>query len=148
MTTGAAARSHVLQTAERLVNNERNTQYDEPSADFARTAAMWTAYFGIPVAMHDVAAAIAMLKLSRIRHNPEHVDNWIDLAGYAACGADVADAVNLEDAEPATVIRWHDPSDPLEIVPQPGHGDDCAVCVANAKYEGGYRWQERPEGAR
>jgi hypothetical protein len=93
MTTGAAARSHVLQTAERLVNNERNTQYDEPSADFARTAAMWTAYFGIPIAMHDVAAAIAMLKLSRIRHNPDHLDNWVDLAGYAACGADVAGAV-------------------------------------------------------
>jgi hypothetical protein len=126
MTTGAAARSHVLQTAERLVNNERNTQYDEPSADFARTAAMATAYFGIPVAMHDVAAFMAMLKLSRIRHNPDHVDNWIDLAGYAACGADVAGAVESSTAR----------------TPRP---------IEDAKNETpplGYRWQERPEGAR
>lgn len=83
-------RSEVLRTAERLVNHERNSQYDEPSADFKRTAAMWSGYLGVPIAMHDVAAMMALLKVARIRHAPQHADSWCDLAGYAACGYDVS----------------------------------------------------------
>lgn len=85
-------RSEVLQTAERLVNHERNSQYDEPSADFKRTAAMWSGYLGVPIDMHDVAAMMILLKMARARFNPTHLDNWIDAAGYSACGADVAGA--------------------------------------------------------
>lgn len=88
--TSADKRAALLREAERLVNGDRNTQYDEPAADFARTAAMWSAYLGVPVALHDVAAMMALLKLARIRHSPTHRDNWTDLAGYAACGWDVA----------------------------------------------------------
>jgi hypothetical protein len=83
-------RAEILRTAEQLVNNDRNTQYDEPSADFKRTAAIWSGYLGIPIEMHDVAAMMIGLKLARIRFAPEHDDSWIDAAGYAACGADVA----------------------------------------------------------
>ena len=45
---------------------------------------------GIPVALHDVAAMMALLKVARIRHSPDKRDSWCDLAGYAACGFDVA----------------------------------------------------------
>jgi hypothetical protein len=82
-------RSECLAIAEQLVNHDRNTQYDEPSADFQRTAGMWSAYLGQPIELHDVAAMMAMLKLARIRHAPQNADSWIDLAGYAACGYDV-----------------------------------------------------------
>jgi hypothetical protein len=88
--SGKTTRTWVLERAEHLVNNERNTQYDEPSADFYRTAGMWSAYLGVPIEMHDVAAMVALLKIARIRFAPQHLDNWVDLAGYAACGADVA----------------------------------------------------------
>jgi hypothetical protein len=146
MTTGAAARSHVLQTAERLVNNERNTQYDEPSADFARTAGMWTAYLGIPISMADVAMCMVLLKVARVRFAPEHVDNYYDIAGYGACGADVAGAVDVNEY-----------ADSVQFTDQYQHGDECQICVANrndptsyaqGEQTGGYRWQERPEGAR
>lgn len=86
------ARAECLRTAERLVNGERNTQYDEPSADFKRTAGMWTAYLGVPVEMHDVAAMMILLKMARARYSPTHGDHWVDAAGYAACGFDVAEA--------------------------------------------------------
>jgi hypothetical protein len=33
---------------------------------------------------------MSLLKLARIRSNPGHSDNWIDLAGYAACGGELA----------------------------------------------------------
>jgi hypothetical protein len=86
------ARAECLQTAEQLVNGDRNTQYDEPSADFRRTAGMWSAYLGVPIELHDVAAMMALLKLARIRHAPTKADSWVDLAGYAACGYDVSGA--------------------------------------------------------
>lgn len=83
------ARAECLRTAERLVNHERNSQYDEPSADFKRTAGMWSAYLGIPIEMHDVAAMMVLLKMARARFAPTLMDNWIDAAGYSACGYDV-----------------------------------------------------------
>jgi hypothetical protein len=82
------ARTDVLATAEELVNGDRNVQYGDPRADFQRTAAMWSAYLGCEVAAHDVAAMMALLKVSRIRWSPTKQDSWVDLAGYAACGWD------------------------------------------------------------
>lgn len=84
------ARSHVLSTAEELVNGDRNAQYGDPRQDFQRTADMWSAYLGTPVAPYDVAAMMALLKVSRIRWSPGKEDSWVDLAGYAACGWDCA----------------------------------------------------------
>jgi len=89
----ANARAEVLLGAEALVNGDRNVQYGDPRADFKRTAAMWGAYLGVEVAPHDVAALMALLKVSRIRWSPEKQDSWIDLAGYAACGWDCASEV-------------------------------------------------------
>lgn len=85
------ARAEVLLGAEALVNGDRNVQYGDPRADFRRTAAMWAAYLGTDVAPHDVAALMALLKVSRIRWSPSKLDSWTDLAGYAACGWDCAE---------------------------------------------------------
>jgi hypothetical protein len=145
MTTGAAARSHVLQTAERLVNNERNTQYDEPSADFARTAGMWSSYLGIPISMADVAMCMVLLKVARVRFAPGHVDNYYDIAGYGACGADVAGAVDLEEPTGWGVGPLI-PFDRIFLPDEEYHKD--APPIEDARHEAGYRWQERPEGAR
>jgi hypothetical protein len=82
-------RSECLAIAEQLVNHERNTQYDEPSADFRKTAAMWTAYKGVRFEMHDVAMMMILLKASRISHDPANADSWVDVVGYGACGYDV-----------------------------------------------------------
>lgn len=82
------ARADLLAEAERLVNGDRNNQYGDPRQDFQRTATMWGAYLGVEIQPHDVAALMAMLKLSRIRWSPAKLDSWADLAGYAACGWD------------------------------------------------------------
>lgn len=88
---GQNVRSDILSTAEVLVNGDRNAQYGDPKQDFARTAQMWSAYLGIEVAPHDVAAMMGLLKISRIRWSPNKKDHWVDGAGYFACGADCAD---------------------------------------------------------
>ena len=36
-----------------------------------------------------LAAMLALLKVARIAGNRPKQDNWIDLAGYAACGAEL-----------------------------------------------------------
>jgi hypothetical protein len=38
----------------------------------------------------SVAIMCADLKLARFEHQPDHADSWVDLAGYAACGAEIA----------------------------------------------------------
>ncbi len=87
-------RSAVLAEADRLVNGERNVDYGDPIADFARTADFWTTYLSSvrglasPLEAHDVAVLMALLKISRIAWSPDKEDHWVDLAGYAACGAD------------------------------------------------------------
>ena len=83
-------RQSILDDAADAVEGDRNFDYGDPADDFARTAGMWQAYLGVPIVAHDVAALMAMLKLSRIRHSPGKRDSWVDLAGYAACGWDCA----------------------------------------------------------
>lgn len=85
-------REKILRTANTYVNGDRNAQYGDPLQDFTRTATMWSAYLDCKVTPSDVAALMSLLKLSRIRHQPEKADSWIDLAGYAACGAHCIDA--------------------------------------------------------
>lgn len=81
-------RTDLLAEANVLVNGDRNGDYGPPSEDFGRTARMWSAYLGIPVAARDVAALLIMVKLSRLVESPTKRDHWTDIAGYAACGWD------------------------------------------------------------
>lgn len=41
----------------------------------------------------EVANMMAAMKIARTADNPYHEDNWIDIAGYAACGAVIVDEV-------------------------------------------------------
>jgi len=87
----AEYRMDILGRAAHIVTQDRNVAYGPPEQTFERIAAMWAAYLGIDVLLAaDVAAMLALMKIARIATNPLHEDSWIDLAGYAACGADVA----------------------------------------------------------
>ena len=51
-----------------------------------------------------VAIMCADIKFARLENQPNHEDSWIDVAGYAACGAEIAltdEPVNVE-----TCLRW------------------------------------------
>jgi hypothetical protein len=87
-------RTEVLKEANDLINGDRNVDYGDPNDDFRKTAGMWDIYLKSVyerrdhLLPHDVAVLMSMLKLSRIAWSPERRDNWVDLAGYAACGWD------------------------------------------------------------
>lgn len=76
--------SDVLIEALTLTRGDRQAQYGPPDQDFRRTADMWTALFEREFAPHEVAMAMACLKLSRLTHSLKR-DSVVDLAGYARC---------------------------------------------------------------
>lgn len=88
-------REEILKEALQCVNDERGQQYGSPEDSFMVIAELWTVYLerkcvednGV-VLLHpeDVAAMMALLKIARICTGKYKGDNWVDLAGYAACG--------------------------------------------------------------
>jgi hypothetical protein len=82
-------RGEVLDKAKVTVSGDREQDYGSPEKNFERIAGMWSAYLGLKVEQKDVAAMMALLKIARIASGHAKDDNWIDLAGYAACGGEI-----------------------------------------------------------
>lgn len=83
---------------------ERHTHYGTPKKNFDAIAARWNAHLVNVgeegnLTAEDVAVMLADVKLARLENDPAHLDSWADLAGYAACGAEVSGA---GDSAPTT----------------------------------------------
>ena len=81
-------RAECLHTAEEIVTKDRNSQYGEPEDCFALIARLWTDYTAVSLNSADVAAMMILLKVARVRNGKAKDDSWVDMAGYAACGAE------------------------------------------------------------
>jgi hypothetical protein len=57
-------------------------------------ADMWTIITGNPISIHDVPMMMIALKLARNSYKIKQ-DNWADIAGYAAIGAELLDEDNV-----------------------------------------------------
>lgn len=86
----SADRKSVLDAAAQAVLADRNNTHGAPENTFGMTADLWSTYLGIEVSAHDVAVLNLLQKVSRIQHNSQHTDSWVDIAGYAACGSELA----------------------------------------------------------
>lgn len=88
-----AKRTEILEAAKRCVCGDREQDYGRPEDSFGTIAALWDAYLGealqFQLSPKDVAAMLALLKIARIASGHAKEDNWIDLAGYAACGGEI-----------------------------------------------------------
>lgn len=82
-------RESVLDAAKRCVCGGREQDYGLPENSFQTIASMWSAYAGVEFTTVDVAAMLALLKIARIASGHAKADNWVDLAGYAACGGEL-----------------------------------------------------------
>lgn len=80
-------RSAFLKEVEQIVCKDRAATHGRPEQNFENIAAMWSTFKGVQFTAKDVAAMMVLVKLSRIIHNPDHRDSWVDIAGYAACTA-------------------------------------------------------------
>ena len=83
-------RRETLQAAENAVLRDREADHGRPEDTFATIAAMWSAMLGQNISPANVAMMLAALKIARATSNPAHEDNYVDLAGYAACAAELA----------------------------------------------------------
>lgn len=89
-----ATRESILTAVANTILKNRQDIYGPPEDSFAAIADLWTVYLSRhapgPLHSHDVAAMMALLKIARIMAQPTHMDNWIDLTGYGACGGELS----------------------------------------------------------
>lgn len=87
-------RSEILDAARKCVCGDREQDYGSPEDSFKTIAHLWEDYLtakNTPVNLtpKDVAAMMALLKIARVATGHGKADNWVDLAGYAACGGEL-----------------------------------------------------------
>lgn len=91
-----------LEEATKAVCFTRHADYGDPTYCFGRIAALWSImgfrHNGETVTGEDVALAMILLKIARQGHSSKP-DNWIDIAGYAACGAELCGKIDQEAAD-------------------------------------------------
>ena len=80
----------ILEEAISLISNDRHNDHGAADKSFERIAKFWSLILDTPVKPHQVAQCMIALKLSRINHTSVNDDNWIDIAGYAALGGEIA----------------------------------------------------------
>ena len=83
-------RSKILSTARSYITRDRQADHGDAEDNFSRIAGYWSLHTGVTLTATDVAVMMALLKVARIKQNPQHVDNWVDGAGYFACGGEIA----------------------------------------------------------
>lgn len=82
-------RSYILATADEIVNGVRNESYGNPEDNFQKIAALWSSYTGHDYSAHDVAIMMILLKVARTQSGTGSMDNYVDIAGYAACAGEI-----------------------------------------------------------
>lgn len=83
-------RKETLDKAAACVLKDRQSQHGKPEDTFGLIARLWSAYLGVTIEPHTVAIMMGLLKVARLRQNPNNDDSYTDLAGYAACAAELA----------------------------------------------------------
>lgn len=96
-------RKDTLQSALNCVYGDREQDYGSPENNFKTIAEFWTTYLkeknvspdaDVCILPEDVAAMLILLKVARITSGHAKSDNWIDIAGYAACGSELESRCN------------------------------------------------------
>lgn len=81
--------TEILSEADGVIGKDRQNLYGVPERNFQRIADFWTAYLDYPVSPSDVALMLGLLKIARTVTSPQHLDNYVDLCGYAALAGEL-----------------------------------------------------------
>ena len=84
-------RAKVLDTAKGYVTKDRAADHGDMEDNFSTIAEYWSTHLGCKVSALDVSVMMTLLKVARIKSGPNNIDNYVDGAGYLACGGEVAD---------------------------------------------------------
>lgn len=96
-------REMCLDEAKKCVCTDRNQQYGEPEQNFAVIAQLWQAYLQamlksdeVEILPNDVAMLMVLFKAARVATaHQAKTDSFVDMAGYAACGCELATGKEL-----------------------------------------------------
>lgn len=83
-------RAEILDTAKEYVTKDRAATHGDAERNFALIAAYWSAHLDTDITATDVAVMMTLFKLARAKGNIGNAENWIDGAGYLACGGEIA----------------------------------------------------------
>lgn len=85
----------ILQEAINITSGDRRRDYDKATPNHERIAGAWNWYLGArpdaaaPISPKDVSIMMLLLKVAREAHTSKR-DNFVDMAGYARCAAQIA----------------------------------------------------------
>lgn len=82
-------RKSVLEQALQTVTQDRERQYGTPENSFKAIAGAWSWYLDKEITAKDVTLMMCLFKAARVKTGRFKADNWVDLIGYAACGAEL-----------------------------------------------------------
>jgi hypothetical protein len=108
--TDDTPRRRLLAEAMKITAVDRNKAYGNPEDNFQNIANLWNAYFGAQgtltgITPCDVANLMILMKIARLSTNLGHRDSLLDIAGYAACGADCQEAMGTMTPASDTMRR-------------------------------------------
>jgi hypothetical protein len=95
--TNADRRAEFLTIVESFVCRDRNITHGDAEDNFRVIAQLWNVYLHNskcePASQDlnsvDIAIMMCLFKVTRLMSNPKNMENWHDLAGYAACGGGI-----------------------------------------------------------
>jgi hypothetical protein len=101
--TNAGRRQEFLETVRNFVCKDRNVTHGDAEDNFRVIATLWETYLNNTPPQNlnsvDVAIMMCLFKTARLMANPKNMENWHDLAGYAACGGGIV-MKRLEEEKP------------------------------------------------
>jgi hypothetical protein len=65
-------RAEILETAKQYVTKDRASDHGDMEDNFEMIADFWSVYLDIRIKPHEVGVMMTLLKVARIRSNPEH----------------------------------------------------------------------------
>lgn len=83
-------KEELLDTA-KDVTTQRQLAYGPPEQNLQNIATMWSAILDQNITALTVARMMIAVKVARMNGQEDHLDSWVDVAGYAAIAAELMD---------------------------------------------------------
>ena len=93
-------RMNILDEAKHCVSGDREQDYGTPERSLGIIGRMWEVFIqakcidddgNVHISGSDASALMVLFKMSRVATGHDKADNWIDAAGYAANGGELAE---------------------------------------------------------
>lgn len=78
------------------VTQQRGAVYGTIAGDFGRASRLKAVVAECPDPLVRHTLEMICVKISRLIQSPDHLDSWIDIAGYARCGVMASEAAHKE----------------------------------------------------